>query len=158
MGIARTGWLRLRHMTAAAGKDESVSLSLVMEVDNLEVEEELSTMSTLAWAEGVWLGTCGRKQQKAWRKPIFEVQTRRVRGPAGAVMCDVGIELPQRHPFFLEEQVAVDMRVCPQDVKKMLLKRARTVYWKKWAATHECEELKEGAWLEPIKAMLRRTT
>ena len=23
------------------------------------------------------------------------------------------------------------------------------MYWKKWAAKHECEELKEGAWLEP---------
>ena len=25
-------------------------------------------------------------------------------------------------------------------------------------AKHECEELKEGVWLEPIQAMLRRTT
>ena len=42
----------------------------------------------------------------------------------------------------------VDMRVvCPQDVKKMLLKQVRLVYWKKWAAKHECEELKEGVWL-----------
>ena len=31
----------------------------------------------------------------------------------------------------------------------MLLKRARTAYWKKWAAKHEYEELKEGTWLEP---------
>ena len=23
------------------------------------------------------------------------------------------------------------------------------MYWEKWAAKHECEELKEGAWLEP---------
>ena len=38
-----------------------------------------------------------------------------------------------------------DMRVvCPQDVKKMLLKQARMVYGKNWAAKHECEELKEG--------------
>ena len=30
---------------------------------------------------------------------------------------------------------SVDMRVfCPQDAKKMLLKQARMVYWKKWAA------------------------
>ena len=43
-------------MAAAAGKEESVSLSLFMEVNNLEVEEELSTMATLAWAEGVLLG------------------------------------------------------------------------------------------------------
>ena len=41
-------------------------------------------------------------------------------------------------------------------MKKMLLKQAKTVYWEKWAAKHEWEELKEGVWLEPIQALLRR--
>ena len=45
-------------MEAAAGKKESVSLQLFMEVSNLEVGEELSTMATLVWAEGVCLGRC----------------------------------------------------------------------------------------------------
>ena len=40
----------------------------------------------------------------------------------------------------------------------MLLKQARMVSWKKWAAKHECEELKEGVWLEPIQAVLRSKT
>ena len=40
----------------------------------------------------------------------------------------------------------------------MLLQRARTVYWKKWAAKHEYEELKEGVWLEPALALLRKKT
>ena len=40
----------------------------------------------------------------------------------------------------------------------MLLKKTRMVYWKKWAAAHECEELKEGVWLEPIQATLQRKT
>ena len=35
----------------------------------------------------------------------------------------------------------------------MLLQRARTVYWKKWAAKHEYEELKEGVWLARTKTM-----
>ena len=35
---------------------ESTSLSLFMVVYGLEVEEELSTMATQAWAEGVWIG------------------------------------------------------------------------------------------------------
>ena len=49
--------------------------------------------------------------------------------------------------------------VCPPDVKNMvLLKQARAVNWKKWAAKHECEELKEGVWLELIQAMLRPKT
>ena len=46
--------------------------------------------------------------------------------------------------------------VCPMDVKKMLIQRARSVYWKKWAAKHEYEELKEGAWLEQALALLRK--
>ena len=57
---------------------------------------------------------------------------------------------------WLEEQVKVDMRVvCPLDVAKMLLKQARTVYCKRWAAKHECEEL-HGVRLEPNQAILRR--
>ena len=73
---------------------------------------------------------------------------RQVRGPAGAVTCetrDVGIKWPQWHVLILEGQVRVEMRyVCPKNVKKMLLNQARTIYWKKWAARHEYEELKEG--------------
>ena len=46
--------------------------------------------------------------------------------------------------------------VCPKDVKKMLVQRARSVYWKKWAAKHECERLKEGAWLETGLHLLRK--
>ena len=52
-------------MEAAAGKKESVSISLFVEVHILEVEEELSTMATLALAEGVWFD--GKDQLKAWR-------------------------------------------------------------------------------------------
>ena len=48
--------------------------------------------------------------------------------------------------------------VCPQHVKKMLLKQARMVHWKRWAAKRECEELKEEVRLEPIQAVLRRKT
>ena len=48
--------------------------------------------------------------------------------------------------------------VCPKDVKDMLSQRARTVYWKKWAAKRKNEELKEGVWLEPALALLRKKT
>ena len=50
------------------------------------------------------------------------------------------------------------MRVCPQDVKKKLLKQARMVHRPQWAAKPECEELKEGVWLGAIQALLRRKT
>ena len=43
-------------------------------------------------------------------------------------------------------------------VKKMLVQQARSVYWKKWAAKHEYQELKEGIWLELALALLRKKT
>ena len=77
-------------------------------------------------------------------------------------MCetrDLRIKWPQWHNLIFEGQVRVDMRyVCPKDVKKMLLKQARSAYWKKCAAKHECEELKQGLWLEPALALLPKTT
>ena len=38
----------------------------------------------------------------------------------------------------------------------MLVQRARSVHWKKWAAEHTHEELKEEVWLEPALALLRK--
>ena len=53
----------------------------------------------------------------------------------------------------------MDVRyVCPKDVKNMLMKQAQSIYWRKWAAKHEYEELKQGIWLEPALALLRRKT
>ena len=43
-------------MAAAAGKKSTTSLSLFMEAFDFEVEEELTTMATQTWAEGVWIG------------------------------------------------------------------------------------------------------
>ena len=96
-------------------------------------------------------------------RQIFEVQTwRQVRGLAGAVMCetrDLGIKWPQCHTFLCEGQAQVDVRyVCPKDVKNMLMKQAQSTYWRKWAAKHEYEELKQGIWLEPALDLLRRKT
>ena len=57
---------------------------------------------------------------------------------------DLGIKWSQWHTLIFEETLKVDMRVvCPQDVKMMLLKQARMIYWKRWAAKHECEEREE---------------
>ena len=43
-------------MAAGAGKKESTLLCLFLEVYGLEAEEELSTVATQAWAEGVCIG------------------------------------------------------------------------------------------------------
>ena len=61
------------------------------------------------------------------------------------------------HTLIHSAEMKIDMRcVCPRDVKKMLVQRARSVYWKKWAAKHEDEELKEGTWFDPALVLLRK--
>ena len=61
------------------------------------------------------------------------------------------------HTLVFSVEITIDVRyVCPKDVKKMLLQRARSVYWKKLAARHEDEELKEEAWLDPKLVLLRK--
>ena len=54
-----------------AGKKESVSLCLVLEVSDVEIEEELSTMATLFWAEGVRMNRWRGEQRKSWRDADF---------------------------------------------------------------------------------------
>ena len=41
-------------MAVVAGKKSTTYLSLFMEAYGFEVEEELSTMATQYWAEGLW--------------------------------------------------------------------------------------------------------
>ena len=70
-----------RHMAAAAGKKSSSSLSstsslsLFMAANGFEVEEEISTMATQHWAEGVWTGKWSCEQNEAWMRQIREVRT-----------------------------------------------------------------------------------
>ena len=65
VGIAHTERLKLRRkMAAAACKKKSVSLSLFMEVNSLEVEEGLSTMATLFCAKGVCGWEDGRERER----------------------------------------------------------------------------------------------
>ena len=134
--------------TAAAGKKSTTSLSLFMEAYGLEVEEELSTMATQCWAEGVWTEKWSHELKETWMRQIHEVQTwKQVRGPAGAVMCetrDLGKKRPHWHTLIFSNDTKIDMRfVCPEDVKMMLVQTALSVYWKKWSVKHEYEELKE---------------
>ena len=162
VGMSPTERLKWRRqMAAAAGRKSTTSLSLLMEAYGLEVEEELATIAIQYWAEGDWTGKWSHELKEVWMRQIREVQTwKQVRGPAGAVMCetrDLGIKSPHWHTLIFGNDIKIDMRfVCPKDVKKMLVQTARSVDWKKWAAKHEYEELKEGAWLEPGLALLRK--
>ena len=62
-------------------------------------------------------------------------------------MCetrDWGMKWTYWHTWIISDETRVDMRIVrPRDILKMLVERARSVYWKKWAAKHEHEELKE---------------
>ena len=144
-----------RQVAAAAGKKEYDLSVLVHGSFGLEVEEELFTMATQTWVEGVWIGKWYTKQQEAWLNQIREVQMwRQMRGPAGAVMCEtggLGIQWPQWHTLTFEGEASIDMRyVGPEDVKRTLVQQARSAYWKKLAAKH--------IWLEPDLALLRKKT
>ena len=76
-------------MAAALGKKSTTSLSLFMEARGIEVEEELSTMATQFWADGVWTRKWSYEQKEAWMRQIREVQAwKQVRGPAGAMMYE----------------------------------------------------------------------
>ena len=50
-----------------------------MEAYGFEVEEELSTMATQYWAEGVWTGRWHHDQKEAWMRQVQEVQMWRPR-------------------------------------------------------------------------------
>ena len=99
--VMSTERLKLRRqMAVAAGKKITTSLSLFMEANGLEVEDELSTMTTQYWAEGVWTGKWSHEQKESWMREIWEVQTwKQLRGCAGTVMCetcDLGIKYLKR--------------------------------------------------------------
>ena len=89
----------------AAGKKSTTSLSLFMEDFGLEVEENLSSLATQCWVEGVWTGKWYHEQNEA--------------GPAGAVMCetrDLDIKWPHWHTLTFEGDRNIDLRhVCPKD-------------------------------------------
>ena len=94
-------------MAAAAGKKSTTSLSLFVETHGLEVEEELSTMASQYWAEGVWIGKLCHEQKEAWMRQVREVQTwKQEKGLAGAVMCetrDLGITWPYWHTLIFQQ-------------------------------------------------------
>ena len=55
----------------------------------MEVEEELTTMATQYWAEGVWTRKWSHELIEGWMRQIHEVQAwKKVRGPARAGMCE----------------------------------------------------------------------
>ena len=72
VGMSPTERFKLRrHMAAAAGKTSMTSFSLFLETYVLELEEELSTMATQYFAEGVWTRKWSHEQKEAWMRQVM---------------------------------------------------------------------------------------
>ena len=68
VGIAPTERQTLRRQMAQPQQQARRNrLSFISEVNNLEFEEEVSTMATLAGAEGVWVGRWREELLKAYK-------------------------------------------------------------------------------------------
>ena len=82
------------------------------------------------------------------KRSLDDADSRGSNVEASESMCetrDLGMKWPQWHTLIFSNDTKIDMRcvyVCPKDVQKMLVQRARSVYWKNWAAKHEYEESK----------------
>ena len=123
---------------SSSSRQEGIGFVVTLRVNNLEVDEELSTMATFAGAEGIWMGRWAKGQKEAWRNQILIQTWRQAGGLAGAVMCetrDLGIKWLQWHTLVFELQEKVDMRVVyPKDAEKMFLQQAKSTCWRNWAA------------------------
>ena len=54
-----------------SGEREQTNQKIKMEVNNLEVEADLSTMAALLWTEGLWMSKWSREQLKARWRQVF---------------------------------------------------------------------------------------
>ena len=63
------GEVEIEETDGSSSRQKSTtSLSLFMDAYALQVEEELSTMATHCWAEGVWTRKWHHEQREAWMR------------------------------------------------------------------------------------------
>ena len=127
-----------RHLASAARKKPSVSLSLFLEVNNLEVEHELACAATCFGQQTVWTGPWSDDVREAWRRQVWEATLwTKVRGPAGALLCemrDLGITVPSLKVLRVSDNSMVSKKdTCTGDIKKTLMRHAKDACWRKWA-------------------------
>ena len=65
---------------------------------------------------------------------------------------NLGIKWPHWHALMFSDEMKIDM-LSERCLKKMLVQRARSVYWKKWAAKHGFSGIKSqedffGRWVD----------
>ena len=91
VGGVSYGEAKIEKTDGSCNRQKSATLlSFFVETYGPEAEEELSTMATQYWAEGVWT----RKMESRAERSLDEANSRRShvetgeRRPAGAVMCE----------------------------------------------------------------------
>ena len=101
-------------------------------MNNLEFEEELSTMAILAWAEGTWM----RYGPESRKKLGGRWSSRFRRGGKWEDLQELLFARPVTWASsgHSEGQEKVDVRFRLH-AKNMLLKQATTTYWRKWPST-----------------------
>ena len=102
-------------MAEASKKAPAVSMSLFLEMSDLEIEADLASMATLFLAEAVWVG---RWDEARCGKPLAgRCVDQRVRWSVKT--GDLGIGFPSWHALIFGAGVFLDMKVvCRENVKK----------------------------------------
>ena len=71
VGISSNSKIQFEETDGSSGGQRNTSsLSLFVEASGLEVEEDLSTLATQYWAEGVWTGKWYQERREAWMKQV----------------------------------------------------------------------------------------
>ena len=148
-------------MASAAGKKSSISLTLFSEVNNLELEHELTCSATCFWSEAIWTGQVVDHVREAWNRQLWEASSwTKVRGLPGVVFCEMKeleITAPSWQVLRMSDGRMISVKdTCLEDITKTPVRHEKNVYWPIWRKKHEIEELKEEVWFERLKAMLKR--
>ena len=60
-----------KQLEIAEGKKLPVSVSLFLEIDNLEIEHELACAATRFWAQAMWAGQWDEHVTEAWTRQVW---------------------------------------------------------------------------------------
>ena len=123
-----------------------------MEAFGLEVEEELSTLATQWRAEGVWKGKRYHEQKEAWMQQVREVPMCETRDLCVKWLTLAHLDIRRRQKNRHETCL---LKGCEENASATGQKQS---IGRSGAVKHEHEELKEGVWLEPALALLRKKT
>ena len=134
---------------SAAGMKPKLSLTLFLEVHNLEIEHELARAATCLWAPAVRTRKWEDEMREAWeRTSVGSCIVDESHRAANAVFCemrDLGVAVPSWQVLRMSDGRLISVKgTCPEDIKKTLLRDTKNVYCRKWAKKDDIEEPMEG--------------